>query len=60
MTGIGSLCASTPAKVRADLDDAGQALIENVRGQVLEMQVDVILLLADAAALADLDRLRPG
>ena len=39
------------------LDDAGQALIEHIRGQVLEMQVDVILLLADPAALADLDRL---
>ena len=39
------------------LDDAGQALIENVRGQVFQMQMDVILLFADPAALADLDRL---
>ena len=45
--------------MRADLDNAGQALIEHVRRQMLEMQMDVILLLADAAALADFDRLGP-
>ncbi len=39
------------------LDDAGQSLVEDIRCQVLEMQVDVIFLLADAAPLADLDRL---
>ena len=37
-------------------DDAGQALIEDLRGQLLEMKVNVILLLAHPAALADLDR----
>ena len=39
------------------LDDAGQALIEDVRRQVLDMKVNVVLLLADPAALGDLDRL---
>ena len=39
------------------LDDAGQPLVEHIRGQVLQMQVNVILLLADAAALANFDRL---
>ena len=38
------------------LDDAGQPLIENLRGQVLEMQVDMILLFPDPATFADFDR----
>jgi len=42
------------------LDDAGQAFRENIRPQVLQMQEDVILLLADPTALADLDRPRLG
>ncbi len=56
MTGIGSLWASTPAKMRARFDDAGKPLVEDIRRQVFEMQVDVVLLLADAASFADLDR----
>src|SRR5207248_2339693 len=39
------------------LDDARQARAEDIRRQLLEMQVDVVLLLVDASALADLDRL---
>jgi len=39
------------------LDDAGQALVENLRRQVFEMQEDVIFFLADPAALTNLDRL---
>ena len=39
------------------LDDARQTLVEDIGGQVLEMQVDVVLLIAHAAPLADLDRL---
>src|SRR6266403_2077160 len=32
------------------LDDARQSLVEDIRPQMLQMQVDVILLLADPAA----------
>src|SRR5439155_16151349 len=39
------------------VDDPGQSLVEDTWRQLLEMQIDVVLLLADAAALADLDRL---
>jgi hypothetical protein len=37
------------------LDDAGQALIEQIRRQLLEMQVDMVLFRADTAPLADFD-----
>mmetsp|Transcript_27816 Transcript_27816/g.68381 ORF Transcript_27816/g.68381 Transcript_27816/m.68381 type:complete len:665 (+) Transcript_27816:128-2122(+) len=37
------------------LGDAGQALGQELRGQVVEVQVDVVLVGAHAAALADLD-----
>jgi hypothetical protein len=39
------------------LDDARQALIEHFRRQVLEMQVDMVLFLADTPPLANFDRL---
>src|ERR1700719_125901 len=42
------------------LNDAREARAEDIRRQLLEMQVDVVLLLTDAAALADLDRLGPA
>ena len=42
------------------LDDAGQTLLEQIPGQVFEMQMDVILLFADPAAFADLDAPRRG
>src|SRR5580693_9518905 len=42
------------------LDDARQARAEDIRRQLLEMRVNVVLLFADAAALADLDRLGPA
>jgi len=38
------------------VDDSGQSMVEDIRGQMLKMKMDVILLLADAAAFADLDR----
>jgi hypothetical protein len=38
--------------------DAGQALVDDRGAKMLEMQVDVVLLRTDAAALADLDRHR--
>jgi hypothetical protein len=37
------------------LRDAGQALVQHRGIEVIEVQEDVILVLADAAALADLD-----
>ncbi len=37
------------------LGDAGQPLLDDRRTQVLQMQIDVVLELADAAALANLD-----
>jgi hypothetical protein len=37
------------------LGDAGQALVQDLRVQVIEVQEDVVLVGADAAALADLD-----
>src|SRR5258706_10410247 len=39
------------------LHDTRQTLSEDIRRQVLQMQVDVVLFLADPAPLADLDRL---
>ena len=38
------------------LGDAGQALVQHLRVEMVEVQVDVVLVLADAAAFADLDR----
>src|SRR3546814_9332097 len=38
--------------------DAGQALVQDVRAQMLQVKVDVVLGRADAAALADLHRHR--
>ena len=38
------------------LRDAGQALVQDLRIEVVEMQVDVILVAADAAPGADLHR----
>ena len=40
--------------------DAGQALVQDLRVEMVEVQVDVVLVLADAAALADLDGHRAG
>ena len=40
------------------LRDAGQPLVQHLRIEMIEVQEDVVLLLADAAALADLDRHR--
>jgi hypothetical protein len=34
---------------------SGQALVQHLRIEMIEVQVDVVLLLADPAALADLD-----
>ena len=44
--------------MRADLGDARQPLVQHLRIEMVEVQVDVILELADAAALADFDRHR--
>jgi hypothetical protein len=54
MTGIGCLCTSTPAKMRA-LGDARQLLVDHARAEVGQVEQDVVLVLADAAAFADLD-----
>src|SRR4051812_46987886 len=40
--------------------DARQPLLNHLGIEVIEMQIDVILLRANAAALADLDRHRAG
>ena len=40
------------------LGDAGQPLVQDLRVEVIEVQVDVVLFGAHAAALADLDRHR--
>src|SRR5690606_30837315 len=40
------------------LGDARQALVDAVRAKMLQVQIDVILVRADAAAFADLDRHR--
>ncbi len=37
------------------LGNAGQALVQHLRVEMLQVQVDVVLQLADAAPLADLD-----
>jgi hypothetical protein len=37
------------------LRDAGQPLVQHHRIEMIEVQVDVVLVLADAAAFADLD-----
>ena len=46
--------------MRADLGDARQPLGEDFRIEMVEMQEDVILLRADAAAFADFDGHRAG
>jgi hypothetical protein len=40
------------------LRDAGQALVQDLRVEMVEVQVDVVLVLADAAAFADFHRHR--
>ncbi len=45
-----------PSEDARRLGDAGQPLVDHLGSEVLEMQVDVVVLGADAAALADLDR----
>ena len=39
----------------ADFGNAGQTLVQNFRIEMIEMQIDVILVRADAAAFADFD-----
>ena len=51
---------STPAKIFADSGNARQPLVQHRRVEMVEVQVDVVLVLADAAALADLDRHAAG
>ena len=41
--------------MRAHFRDAGQALVDDLGIQMRQMQVDVILVRADAAAFADFD-----
>jgi hypothetical protein len=48
------LVTSTPAKILALSEMPGQALVQDLGVEVVEVQVDVILSLADAAAGADL------
>ncbi len=45
-----------PREDAGGLGDAGQPLVDHLGPQVLEVQVDVVVLGAHAAALADLDR----
>ena len=55
---MGSFVTSTPAKMAAVSEIPGKALGEELRGEVVEVEVDVVLLRADAAPLADLHRHR--
>jgi hypothetical protein len=54
--GIGSFVTSTPAKIFCGFGNAGEPFVEKFGAEVLQVQVDVVLLRADAAALPDLQR----
>ena len=47
---------STPAKILADFGNAGQPLMQHLGIEMIEVQEDVVLVLADAATLANLHR----